>query len=72
MEILTEQTIEGLQIKGFLHAGYEKILTPEALQFVASLQRQFNSTRLQLLQRRKERQKRIDQVNSPNFSRIPY
>lgn len=57
MEILTEQTIEGLQIKGFLHAGYEKILTPEALQFVASLQRQFNSTRRQLLQRRKVKTK---------------
>ena len=67
MEILTEQTIEGLQIKGFLHAGYKNILTHEALQFVASLQRQFNSTRLQLLKRRKERQKSINLGELPKF-----
>jgi malate synthase len=67
MQILTEQSIEGLQITGFLNPGYERILTPEALQFVASLHRQFNARRLLLLDQRGQRQRRIEQGELPHF-----
>ncbi len=43
------------------------ILTAEALQFVAELQRQFNPKRKQLLAARKERQTAIDKGILPNF-----
>jgi malate synthase len=44
-----------------------RILTPEALAFVAELQREFNPTRLELLAARAERQERIDAGELPDF-----
>ena len=35
----------GMQINAPLHAGYETVLTPEALAFVAQLHRAFNGRR---------------------------
>lgn len=46
---------------------FDEILTPEALDFVALLQRRFNSRRKELLARRVEIQKKIDQGWSPDF-----
>lgn len=48
-------------------AEAKSILTAEALQFVAELQRQFNPKRKQLLAARKERQTAIDKGILPNF-----
>jgi len=45
----------------------EEILTPEALAFVADLHRRFDRRRLELLQRRAERQKRFDAGERPDF-----
>jgi malate synthase len=47
--------------------GYEQILTPEALDFLAGLQRKFGPVRRQLLQRRQERQAELDAGKLPDF-----
>lgn len=52
--------VEGVEIKGEMRPGYAAILTPEALEFLADLQRQFGSRRDRLLNTRIERQKLID------------
>ncbi len=46
------QAILGVEIRGAMRPEYERILTPEALQFVALLQREFNPRREELLARR--------------------
>ncbi|MCA3649198.1 MAG: malate synthase A, partial [Methylobacterium sp.] len=48
-------------------ARYEEILTKDALDFVANLQRAFNSRRKELLAARVERQKRFDAGELPRF-----
>ena len=50
----------GVDIRGEMHQGFETILTPEALAFVADLHRTFNPIREQLLQAREERQAALD------------
>ncbi|MGR7995241.1 malate synthase A [Xanthobacter sp. ZOL 2024] len=57
----------GVEITGALAPRFEEILTPEALAFVASLQRSFNGTREALLARRAERQVRFDAGELPDF-----
>ena len=57
----------GMNISGPIHPGYEKILSPEALSFLASLHRNFNSRRKELLQARGARQARIDAGERPDF-----
>src|SRR3954449_13590311 len=47
--------------------GSDRILTTDALEFVADLQRRFGETRLDLLHRRKERQAEIDAGVRPDF-----
>jgi malate synthase len=44
-----------------------EVLTPEALQFVATLHRTYESTRQALLQRRRDRQVELDQGHLPDF-----
>ncbi len=46
---------------------YGRVLTPEALAFVADLHRRFNARRLTLLAARVERQKRLDAGEKPDF-----
>jgi malate synthase len=50
----------GIQILGPVNVSHASILSPEALAFVASLQRQFNPRRLELLSDREKRQAAID------------
>jgi malate synthase len=57
----------GIEILGSVPEGYDEILTPEALGFVAKLQRTFNQARISLLQKREERQKEIDAGKMPDF-----
>ena len=47
--------------------GYDRILTPEALAFVAGLHRKFEKRRQELLVARVERQKRLDAGAKPDF-----
>jgi malate synthase len=49
-----------VKISGKMSEGFEKILSKEALDFVGSLHRQFNSKREELLQKRQQRQKELD------------
>src|SRR5690242_5769536 len=58
---------QGVQIVGPLKPGYEKILTPQALAFVARLVRKHAPTRSKLLAYRKERQAKIDAGKLPGF-----
>ncbi len=57
----------GIEILGPITADYSEILTPEAVAFVARLQRAFGARRDALLQRRAERQKQLDSGVMPDF-----
>jgi malate synthase len=57
----------GLEIHATTADRYDAILTPEALAFTATLQREFNPTRKQLLAARHARQQRIDAGELPDF-----
>ena len=50
-----------------LAPGDEEILSPAALAFVAKLHRELNPTRLELLERRRERQAELDAGALPDF-----
>ncbi len=56
-----------LQITERMTPEVAEVLTPEALQFLEKLVKNFSETRQQLLNKRKERQKEVDQGKLPNF-----
>ena len=56
-----------LRLNGPVTGRGSEVLTDEALEFVASLQREFGGRRLELLRRRDERQARLDDGESPQF-----
>ena len=56
-----------LQITAPVTPEFETVLTPEALDFVARLEREFGARRRELLQRRQERQARFDAGENPDF-----
>ncbi len=58
---------DGVEARGAMAAGFDEILTPEALQFVAKLQRNFNQRRLEALRRRQERQAELDRGGTLDF-----
>ncbi|MBX3509473.1 MAG: malate synthase A, partial [Parvibaculum sp.] len=58
---------EGIIVKGAIKPGYERILTPEALAFAASLERKHGARRRELLAARAERQKKFDAGALPDF-----
>jgi len=58
---------EGLQVLGKSHPGFDQILTPEALDLVVALHRQFEPRRQQLLAARAARQKSFDAGELPDF-----
>ena len=58
---------QGMAITGEIKPGYEAILTPDALELVATLHRTFESRRQALLQVRAERTKRLDAGERPDF-----
>ena len=55
------------QVVGKMKAGYETILTPDALLFLADLERRFGRTRRNLLEDRQDRQDRFDYGEMPGF-----
>ncbi len=59
--------VKGVEIAAALNPGYKKILTPEALAFVAKLVRKHGPRREALLEYRKERQALIDGGKTPGF-----
>jgi malate synthase len=58
---------KGVQFVGPVTERYAEILTPEAVAFVAGLQRAFDARRKELLAARAERQKRLDAGQRPDF-----
>ena len=57
----------GVVVTGPQVAGADWVLTDEALDFVAELQRRFGAVRLDLLRRRQERQAELDAGVMPDF-----
>src|ERR1700756_2790489 len=57
----------GVEILGEITPAFSEILTPEALAFVAKLQRQFGTRRKQCLEHRQERQRRLHQGEGLDF-----
>ncbi|HEX8694531.1 MAG TPA: malate synthase A [Longimicrobium sp.] len=62
----TGTDVEGVSVLCEFNAC-ERVLTPEALDFVAKLHRRFNPRRVELLRAREERQLRIDNGELPAF-----
>jgi malate synthase len=60
-------TTRQVEVKGPATARGREVLSAEALDFVARLQREFGNRRVELLRARDERQKRIDAGESPDF-----
>jgi malate synthase len=59
--------VPGVEFLAPVNENYSSILTPEAVAFVADLQRTFNARRKSLLEARHGRQKRIDAGERPDF-----
>ena len=57
----------GIEVLGTVSDSYAKILTPQALHFLAQLARKFESTRLSLIQKREVRQTEINNGKFPDF-----
>src|SRR5881227_1047858 len=58
---------QGVEITGAIATGYEEILTPDALSFIAKLHRAFEPRRRECLQRRQDRQEAFDRGESLDF-----
>ena len=61
------RTPQGVRILGEIRPTFEEILTPEALAFVAKLQRKFNARRLECLAHRQQRQVAFDRGETLDF-----
>jgi len=56
-----------IEFRGEVRPEWERVLTAEAMDLVALLQREFNPRREELLARREERKRRIDAGELPDF-----
>ncbi|KAL5606340.1 hypothetical protein BROUX41_002757 [Berkeleyomyces rouxiae] len=63
----TDSILQGVSVLAPVQEHQRKILTPQALAFVALLHRTFNGNRKNLLERRKLRQAEIDRGVLPDF-----
>src|SRR5216110_2578921 len=57
----------GVEVLGEITPAFSEILTPEALAFVAKLQRRFGTRRKQCLEHRQERQRQLDHGEGLDF-----
>jgi malate synthase len=58
---------KNIEVRGAIRPGYEKILSPDALTFLAALERTFGPERRRLLARRAELQAKLDAGWKPDF-----
>src|SRR5437870_11473077 len=58
---------QGVEVRAEISPEFAEILTPEALGFVAKLQREFGRRRDEALQARQDRQSRLDAGELPDF-----
>src|ERR1051325_6909508 len=63
----TIELLPGVEVCGPVSQTQATVLTPEALDFFAELQREFNPRRLELLRQRRLRQQAIDRGEMPKF-----
>jgi len=66
-QLSTEATSQRIRVNAPLAEGYDRILIPEALGFVAELERRFGKRRKQLLGLREDRQRRFNNGELPGF-----
>ena len=59
--------VQGIEVRGPVEGRQAEVVTPEALEFVAGLQRQFNPRRLELLERRRAREAELESGKMPDF-----
>jgi malate synthase len=59
--------LPGVEFRAHIGDRDAEVLTPEAVAFIADLQRTFNKQRKKLLAARQERQKRLDAGEKPDF-----
>jgi malate synthase len=59
--------VSAIEIRGPRVGASDEVLTPDALAFVAALQRTFGARRQELLDARRERQQRLDAGEMPRF-----
>jgi malate synthase len=57
----------GIEVFGSVTGEFTKVLTPEALQFIGRLAREFEPRRRELLEARMKRQREIDRGTLPDF-----
>src|SRR5471032_782287 len=57
----------GVAIAGVIKPGFDKVLTRDALSFLAELHRRFDARRVELLAARVVRQKKLDAGEKPDF-----
>ena len=55
-----------LELNGPMQTGFEEVLTPDALEFVAELDRRFGPRRRELLEARALRRARLEKVSVSN------
>ncbi|HEX8272683.1 MAG TPA: malate synthase A [Longimicrobiaceae bacterium] len=67
MTAATETALEGVRILGEENEATARVLTPDALRFVAGLHRRFDPTRQELLANRERRQAEFDAGAVPAF-----
>ena len=60
-------TANGIEVLGDMRPGFDQILTPEALNFVAALTRKHRPRRHELMAYRRERQQKVDAGALPGF-----
>lgn len=60
-------TQDGVEITGPLHERYDEVLTPQALELIALLQRELGPRRTELLERRTERVQRLAEGGTLDF-----
>jgi len=64
---MTAEPCEGVEILGPMAPGFDRVLTPDAMAFIAMLHRRFDPVRRELLARRMEIQKQLDAGERPDF-----
>jgi malate synthase len=65
--IVAGTPLRGIEIRAPFHPGSEKILTQEAIEFIASLERRFGAERRRLLELRATTQAKLDAGWRPDF-----
>jgi malate synthase len=63
----TDSASENIRIEAPVSEEFARILTPEALQFIARLQGEFGERRRELLEQRRQRQAALDAGERPRF-----